>query len=148
VSILGCIGNSKYCIHIALVQFLCPLTEKKVKTMSAHTHIDTGNLLSNISHLEEGGLMLQSNPHTLFVSGLFLSLLTAQETTPLLQTVYQADAAHMNFGKHTPYSCNGLTANCNGFPVFIGIVFGNKDKEGLTMFWVPKGYIHVLIPLR
>jgi hypothetical protein len=27
---------------------LCPLTEKKDKILSAHNHIDTGNLLGNV----------------------------------------------------------------------------------------------------
>jgi hypothetical protein len=33
------------------------------------------------------------------------------------------------------YSCNGVTANCNAFPVAFGIIFGNKDKEGWDQFW-------------
>jgi hypothetical protein len=36
------------CIHIALARLLCPLTEKKDKILSAHNHIDTDNLLSNV----------------------------------------------------------------------------------------------------
>ena len=71
-----------------------------------------------------------------FVSGVFLSIHTASKSVPLLQTVYQADAAHMNFGKYTLYSCYGITANCNAFPVAFGIVFGNEDKEGWERFWL------------
>ena len=70
-----------------------------------------------------------------FVSGVFLSIGAAKTSVPLLQTVYQADAAHMNFGKYTLYSCYGITANCNAFPVAFGIVFGNEDKEGWQRFW-------------
>jgi hypothetical protein len=47
-----------------------------------------------------------------FLCGIFLSISGAKNTVPLLQTVYQADAAHMNFGKYTLYSCYGITANC------------------------------------
>ncbi len=36
------------CIHIALARLLCPLMEKKDKILSAHNHIDTGNLLGNV----------------------------------------------------------------------------------------------------
>ncbi len=36
-----------------------------------------------------------------FVTGIFISLSTARATVPLLQTVYQADAAHTNFGKYS-----------------------------------------------
>ena len=53
---------------------------------------------------------------------------------PLLQTVYQADAAHMNFGKYTLCSCYGIPANCNAFPVAFGIIFGNEDKERWDYF--------------
>lgn len=72
---------------------------------------------------------------TNFVTGVFLSLGPAKTTVPLLQKVYQADAAHMNFGKYTLYSCYGITANCNAFPVALGIIFGNEDKEGWSRFW-------------
>ncbi len=65
-----------------------------------------------------------------FLCGIFLSILGAKNTVPVLQTVYQADAAHMNFGKHTLYSCYGITAKCNAFPVVFGIIFGNEDKDG------------------
>ncbi len=60
-----------------------------------------------------------------------MSIAPAKNSVPLLQTaVYQADAAHMNFGKYTLYSCYGITSNCNLFPVAFGIVFSNEDKEG------------------
>ncbi len=65
-----------------------------------------------------------------FLCGVFLSISAARNVVPLLQTVYQADAAHMNFGKYTLYSCYGITANRNSFPVVFGIIFGNEDKEG------------------
>jgi len=69
----------------------------------------------------EGGLLLLDGLHK-FVSGIFMCTSAVKQTTPLLQTVYQADAAHMNFGKSTLYSCYGITANCNAYPVAFGIV--------------------------
>jgi hypothetical protein len=41
----------------------------------------------------------------------------------------------MNFGKYTLYSCYGITANYNTYPVAFGILFGNEDKEGWRDFW-------------
>ena len=70
-----------------------------------------------------------------FVTGLFLSTTAAKISVSLLQTVYQADAALMNFGKYTLYSCYGITANCNALPVAFGIVLGNEDREGWGLFW-------------
>jgi hypothetical protein len=49
--------------------------------------------------------------------------------------VYQLDAAHMNFGKYTIYSCYRITANSNAYPVAFAIVFGNEDKSGWVDFW-------------
>ena len=43
-------------------------------------------------------------------------------TVPLLQTVYQADTEFMNFDIYILYSCYGITANCNAFPVAFGIM--------------------------
>ena len=80
-----------------------------------------------------------------FVSGIFISLSTARATVHLLQTVYQADAAHTNFGKYTLYSCYGVTFNGNTFPVCFAIVFGNEDKEGWTRFWDLATRIHPCI---
>jgi hypothetical protein len=83
--------------------------------------------------LEESGI--DSSETHQFVSGVFLSFHQARHTVPFLQSVFQADAAHMNFGNYTLYSCYGNTANGNTFPVAIAIIFGNEDKEGWTQFW-------------
>ncbi len=64
---------------------------------------------------------------------------------PHFQCVYQADAAHANFEKYTLYSCYGVSANGNAFPVSLGIVFGNEDKEGWTKFWHFATNIHPCI---
>jgi hypothetical protein len=84
--------------------------------------------------LEQAGL-LDVASKTQFVSGIFLSLAQARSTVPLLPNVYQADAAHTNFGKYTLYSCLGIDANSNTFPVALALIFGNEDKEGWVWFW-------------
>jgi hypothetical protein len=94
--------------------------------------------------LKEGLLESQSDGNT-FLDGIFVSLSTAVATVPLLQHVYQADAAHMNFGKYSLYSCYGVTSNGNTFPVCFGILFGNEDKEGWTRFWKFATKIHPCI---
>jgi hypothetical protein len=70
-----------------------------------------------------------------FFSGILFSTSGAQKAVPFLQQVFQADACHMNFGKYTLYSCYGITANCNTYPVAFGILFDNEDKEGWMDFW-------------
>jgi hypothetical protein len=80
-----------------------------------------------------------------FVTGIFISLSTARAAVPLLQTVYQADAAHTNFGKYTLYSCYGVSSNGNTFPVCLAIVVGNEDKDGWTRFWNFATRIHPCI---
>ncbi len=47
----------------------------------------------------------------------------------------QSDAARMNFGNYTLYSCFEIIANCNASPVAFGIVFGNEDKSRWVDFW-------------
>jgi hypothetical protein len=81
-----------------------------------------------------GGDQVVLNPLK-FLSGIFFAPSNAQRTVPHLQTVFQADACHMNFGKYTLYSCYGTTANGNTSPVAFGILFGNEDKEGWVQFW-------------
>jgi hypothetical protein len=70
-----------------------------------------------------------------FVGGICMATSTAKQNAPLLQTVHQSDAAQMNFGKYTLYSCYGITSNCSASPVAFGIVFGNEDKSGWVDFW-------------
>ena len=54
--------------------------------------------------LEESGISPNASDTLRFVSGVFLSLQQACHTVSLLQSVCQADAAHMNLGKYTLYS--------------------------------------------
>jgi hypothetical protein len=83
-----------------------------------------------------------------FVTGVFLSTAAAKNSVPLLHPVYQADAAHTNYGKYTLNSCYGITANCNALPVALGIVFGNEDREGWGLFWKFAKSLHPMIDQR
>jgi hypothetical protein len=78
--------------------------------------------------LEEG--LIEGTTLHKFVGQIFLATSTVKQSVPKLQMVYQSDAAHMNFGKYSLYSCYGITANCKTSPVAFGIVFGNKHKSG------------------
>ena len=69
------------------------------------------------------------------LSVVFFSTSGARTTVPHLQQVYQADAAHMSFGKYTLYSCYGTTANGTTSAVGFGIHFGNESKEDWEIFW-------------
>jgi len=89
----------------------------------------------NQALLLKEGLKEGSSDQNCFVTGIFISLSTARATVPLLQTVYQAGAAHTNFGKYSLYSCYGVSSNGNTFPVCLAVVvFGNEDKDGWTRF--------------
>jgi hypothetical protein len=70
---------------------------------------------ANMEMLEDVGLGTNCGAEWVgpdrFLCEVFLSISAARNAVPLLQTVYQADAAHMNFGKYTLYSCYGVTAN-------------------------------------
>jgi hypothetical protein len=62
-----------------------------------------------------------------FLHGIFFSPSFLQATVPELQRLVMADACHLNFGKYTLYSCYGITANANMFPVGFAIIFGNEN---------------------
>jgi hypothetical protein len=64
-----------------------------------------------------------------FLHGLFFAPSFSKATVPKLQTVFMADACHLNFGKYTMFSCYGVTANANMLPVGFAIVFGNKKAS-------------------
>ena len=95
----------------------------------------------NEAILADAGL-LQDSVDVKFVSEIFVSISPGSRTVPLLcrtvpllQTVYQSDAAHTNVGKYSLYSCYGIDFNANTFPVCIAIIFDNEDKEGWVRFW-------------
>jgi len=71
-----------------------------------------------------------------FILGiLFAPQTAARYTVKNLQNLYQADAAHLQFGKYTFYSAYGTTANANASPIAFGILFGNEDKKNWEQFW-------------
>ncbi len=86
----------------------------------------------NQEMLQQGGLGIQmiGEPTPTFCAGVFFSMSYSQAAVPHLQDVFQADAAHTNFGKYTLYSCYGSTANGNTSPIAFALIFGNEDKAG------------------
>ena len=92
---------------------------------------------ANMQMLIDGGLDLvtQGPNKPTFLSGIFYFTSTARSTVIYLQQVYQADVAHMSFGKYTLYSCYGTNANGNTSCVGVGIHFGNESKEDWVQFW-------------
>lgn len=54
---------------------------------------------------------------------------------PHLQNVFQADAAHINWGKFTLFSLYGTMANGRMAPVTLAIVFGNETNAGWAKFF-------------
>ncbi len=54
----------------------------------------------NFEMLVEEGLIEGTTLHK-FVGGIFIDTSTSKQNVPMLQTVYQSDAAHMNFGMLT-----------------------------------------------
>ncbi len=63
----------------------------------------------NAEMLAQGGLgpLSFNEEEPKFVTGIFFSTMPARSVAPLLQMAYQADVAHMNFGKYTPFLCYG-----------------------------------------
>jgi hypothetical protein len=70
-----------------------------------------------------------------FLHGIFFAPSFSQATVPELQRLVMADARHLNFGKYTFYSCYGITANPNMFPVGFAFVFGNENLLSWKEFW-------------
>ena len=70
-----------------------------------------------------------------FLHGIFFAQSFSQATVPELQHHVMADACHLNFGKYTLYSCYGITANANMFPVGFAIVVGNEILLSWKEFW-------------
>jgi hypothetical protein len=70
-----------------------------------------------------------------FILGILFSPVTSIGKVAYLQDLYQADAAHLDFGKYTFFSAYGSTANANAYLLAFGIIFGNEDKVSWTKFW-------------
>ncbi len=70
-----------------------------------------------------------------FLYEVFYAPSFSKATVPELQTVFMADACHLNFGKYTMFSCYGVTANANMSLVGFAIIFGNKNASSWKEFW-------------
>ena len=57
------------------------------------------------------------NQQSRFFHGVFFTPSFTKTTVPELQTLFMADACHLNFGKYTMFACYGVTANANMSPV-------------------------------
>ena len=73
--------------------------------------------------------------NSVFILGILFAPNTCLAANTWLQFMYQADAAHLDFGKYTFYSAYGSTANANACPLAFGIMFGNEDGSGWKKFW-------------
>jgi hypothetical protein len=80
------------------------------------------------------GMPMFGEDRPIFCGGILFSMSFSKHAVPYLQDVFQADAAHCNFGKYTLYLCYGTTANCNTAPVAFAILFGNEDKDSWEAF--------------
>jgi hypothetical protein len=80
-------------------------------------------LQPNKDMLRYGGLGIQmiGEEEPRFCGGIFFSMSYSSKVVPYLQDFFQADAAHMNFGKYTLFSCYGTTANRNTSPIAFAI---------------------------
>jgi hypothetical protein len=74
-----------------------------------------------------------------FFHGVFFTPSFTKTTVPKLQSLFTADACHLNFGKYTLFACYGVTANANMSPVGFAIIFGNENGASWKEFW---GFIH------
>ncbi len=82
-----------------------------------------------------------------YLHGIYFTPLFAQQTVPELKRLLMADACHVDFGKHTLFSCYGITANGNMSPVGFAIVFGNENGSTWNKFWNFVKDIHPLLNL-
>ena len=53
-----------------------------------------------------------------------------------------SNACHLNFGKYTLFSCYGVTAYANIFPIGFAIIFGNENAVSWKEFWSFVADIH------
>ncbi len=68
-----------------------------------------------------------------------------QKTVSHLQKVFMADACHLQFGKYMPFSCYGVTANCNISLGVFAISFGNENTSTWRQFWKYVLEIHLYV---
>jgi hypothetical protein len=79
--------------------------------------------LADLSHLKN------------FLKGVLFAPSSSKHLAPLLQDVFQADGAHLNFGKYTLFSVYGTNANGHMSALAFGLLFGNEDKANWSKFW-------------
>ena len=96
--------------------------------------------LDNAAFIDEHLGTVQENLR--FVEGILFAPSTSRRTVPLLQSVYQADAVHLNWGKYTLYSSYGTTSKGQCSPVAFGIIFGNEDEDSWCRFWEFASGVH------
>jgi hypothetical protein len=77
-----------------------------------------------------------------FLHGIFFTPCFSQATVPELQRLIMSNACHLHFCKYTQFSCYGVTANANMFPIGFAIIFGNKNVVSWKEFWTFDADIH------
>ena len=77
----------------------------------------------------------KSQECTRFLHGVFFTPSFSQKTVVHLQTLFMADACHLNFGKYTMFTCYRITANTNMSPVGFAIIFRNENGKSWMEFW-------------
>lgn len=70
-----------------------------------------------------------------FLTGIKVTMNWSREQVPKLLNIYAADAAHVNFGKFTLFSCYGHSSNNNAVCVAFALLFGNEDTANWKLFW-------------
>jgi hypothetical protein len=119
--------------------------EEKAKNRKAKVKWSSDDKISFIeewkrkhaSMLDEHGLgqTLPDGVLNKFVTGILVSVAPASNGVPLLQTVYQADACHIDFGKYTMFTIYGIGASNNTFPVAMALLFGNETLASWVKFF-------------
>jgi len=77
----------------------------------------------------------KSQEGTRFLHGVFFTPSFSQKTVSELQTLFTADACHLNFGKYTMFTRYGIIANANMLPLGFAIIFRNENGASWKEFW-------------
>ena len=64
-----------------------------------------------------------------FIFGILFAPSSSKQIVPCLQTMIQADTAHLRFCMFKLYSAYGSVANSNTSPIAFAILFGNEDLK-------------------
>jgi hypothetical protein len=90
---------------------------------------DNDLYLNNVFGMEDG-------PQFLFLMSILFATLSSKHLVPLLQDLIQADGAHASYRKYTLFLVYGTTANANMSPLACGLLFGKKNTENWSKFWM------------